>query len=246
MHLSSKNLPRWCRGIAGSERKWYAPPVGIKSFGSVGQTEDGKALFHIGFGLTGYDGPWQVEMVLGEVRGRMVVVETWIGPPEPTQSGIRHLELPTTIPDDLPDAGLTAQDLRTLHIGEVLRRLQELEDKDQLGILPKPTRVWFRESARKQQGRAKDEDFYAQVASDYLNVIRTHPAKPAIALAELYRKERGRRNTKPTEVSTWVNQARRYGWLTPSRRGVVGGEPTDKLLEWQKKQRRGRRKGGRK
>ena len=169
--------------------------------------------------------PWWVFAEVVERQGRLVIKRLYI-----------------TAGESLPQEGLTARDLRRFPIGSAVRdtrwkwRLRLFDE-----VIPPPP------PPERQQGRAREDEFYADVAVRYLAAFRKDRYRTNVVLRNDYLR-RGWSPKKATlqQVASWVRLARRYGWLTPSRRGVSGGEATEKLLAWQKKKSAERRRAARK
>jgi hypothetical protein len=92
-----------------------------------------------------------------------------------------------------------------------------------------------------RRGQHLTDDDYAQIALLYLRALRRQPLSPLKWMVANYRK-RGRRVSRD-KLRDRVHTARERGFLTDSRPGFPGGQPTKKLLDWQL-QRTRKRKGG--
>lgn len=169
---------------------------------------------------------WKVWAEVVESQGRLVIRSLHIEPR-----------------GDLPEQGLTEQDLRRLRLpgarAAAQQAIRSLESKG-LPVLSSAARRRLREPT--QQGRASDPAFYAGVALQYLDALRVAPNRPIAYMAEQL-KRGGTKRATPGTVRSWVHLARKYGWLTEGKRsqGYGGAEPTRKLKAWQKGQRGGRK-----
>ena len=199
--------------------------------------------------------PWRVEVVYVQREGRAVIASLRISIESPISGDEgEDTDNPSVVKamrDGLPPEGLTSANLRSLKLSS-LRRADETSLRalvvehglrDYLDIRPKRRRA-----RSMQQGRAFDDDFYAQLSIDYLDAVRTHPKRPLVALLKKYRlgdadlSEEDQRKLLRDRLAL----ARRHEWLTGSGKGRVGGEPGPRLIEWRKQQAkrtRSQRKG---
>ncbi len=80
----------------------------------------------------------------------------------------------------------------------------------------------------------KDE-FLAEVAEAYLEVLGDHPRSVIAALTDRYRAKRRNRHLSRNTVSGWVQKARDRGWLAGGVQGAAAAEPGSGLIEWRQK-----------
>jgi hypothetical protein len=166
---------------------------------------------------------WRVHARVAVHRGRPVVVylEVWPREDRPSPEGLTQTALRDLSMRDAVDAVLRENRRVNREFGVSLPSLWRL----------KPT---------SRQG--PNADWWAKVARYYLDALMGAQARrPIVAVAERLLHE-GIKSAERTEwVRDQVHLARKYEWLTPSRRGVGGAEPTEKLKRWERAQRRRKR-----
>jgi hypothetical protein len=174
-------------------------------------------------------GRWAIEARIEEHGGRLVIVSLVV----------------SSVAGSTPEGGVTAQLLRGIKPGDLLRFAREWEawaEERGYSLLDEESTERLRQSSRKAQGRPRGREWYAQVAMDYLAALREAPSAPIPKLVDTLT-ARGWPAT-PSLARDWVRLARDYGWLTrPVGRGRPGGTGTPQLRAWVRKQQR--RKGGR-
>jgi hypothetical protein len=167
------------------------------------------------------DGPgedWQTSVRFVIRDGRPVVAQLRVTPFQAYQ---------WSEPMDIPRQGLTASDLRKIHI--------QWDDDLHAHFAEKWSEFGAEVAvSRRRAGRyeRKDDDWYAEKAVDYLNALRQAPSRPNAWLAEQYGRQRQR--VTRNNVRDYVHGARVRGFLTSGRQGWAGAEPTDKLRAWAK------------
>ena len=164
------------------------------------------------------DGPgedWQTNLRFVIREGRPVIAQLTVSPYRATRWSAAM---------DIPPQGLTASDLRKIHIqwdddlhAHFAAKWAEFGDEVAIS----------RTRARRYEHRG--DDWYAEKAIDYLNALRQAPNRPNAWLVEQY----GRWVTRDN-VRDYVHEARVRGFLTSGRQGRAGAEPTDKLRAWAK------------
>lgn len=169
-----------------------------------------------------YGHPWQMEAVVTEQDGRLVVAEVKV-----VHRPLGHL------PGKLPRGGLTASDLRKFSLPEIIDTATSderwfLEKGPALSHLGPRERDRLREAMRGGQGRAKNDDLYGYFAEKYLQALRNHPTRPYATMRRLIRSELGE-DFSPSTLRNRVRRAREYGWLTDGTPSRAGGKPTAKL-----------------
>jgi hypothetical protein len=129
-----------------------------------------------------------------------------------------------------PRGGITVRLLRRLRPGQPLRfvsgllqrlRTEAPETARALGwtLPPAPTPPSLPRPRRGRPGRT--DLFYARVAAEYVHAVQAGSPYPVADLAR-------RRRQPPARVRDMIHTARRRGLLSPHRRGVRGGELTDR------------------
>jgi hypothetical protein len=129
-----------------------------------------------------------------------------------------------------PEGGITVRLLRRLRPGQPLRfvsdllqrlRAQAPEAARALGwtLPPAPTPSSLPRPRRGRPGRP--DLFYARVAAEYVHAVQAGSPHPVADLAR-------RRRLPPARVRDMIHTARRRGLLSSHRRGVRGGELTDR------------------
>jgi hypothetical protein len=167
------------------------------------------------------DGPgedWQTNLRFVIREGRPVIAELRILPYRATG---------WSAPMDIPSQGLTASDLRKIHI--------QWDDDLHAHFAEKWAEFGadIAVSRRAAQRYAhKDDDWYAEKAIDYLNALRHAPNRPNAWLEEQYRRQR--QWVTRDNVRDFVRGARVRGFLTSGRQGRAGAEPTENLRAWAK------------
>jgi hypothetical protein len=175
------------------------------------------------------DGVWHGEASVVEHGGRLVV---------------SRLEVKLAPDAELPPNGLGSSDLRKIRLPDAIAagryRGVELVRSLGYGKFSPETRRRLREGPRRAAGKwARGDDFYAQIALDYLKACQRAPRRANAHLSEMYLKK-GFSEATPQRITNWVSEARRrYGFLTPPpARGLAGGEKTPKLEAWEKGRKR--------
>jgi hypothetical protein len=171
---------------------------------------------------------WWVRAVLKESRGRLVPVYLEIWPQR----------------NEWPPDGITPADIRAISFSDAAAVAVRRGRAQWLGgaTLTKRARRRLREHTAPQPGRRLPDDDVAEYALEYVNAFRTDPRRPIQVLVEQY----VRRGWKVSDsvIRDRVRIARRRGFLTSPGQGSAGGEPTEKLLRWQRAQkRRAKRRG---
>lgn len=158
---------------------------------------------------TDYEGGWTVIEECGEQEGRLVVTRLTIQP----TSGV------------VPVGGINSRFLRGIQVGkmfDLLRRTAMKYPKGMQSVL-----AMFGPRKRRRKWARNDDRFYAELASDYVNVwkgkIPTPEGrdKPTEALAKL-------RGVRLQLLRSQIHLARKNGFLSEGRQGKAGGSLTDK------------------
>ena len=167
------------------------------------------------------DGPgenWQTSVRFVIRDGRPVIAELRVTPFQSYQWSKSM---------DIPPQGLTASDLRQIHI--------RWDDDLHAHFAEKWAEFGadIAVSRRKAQRYAhKNDDWYAEKAIDYLNALRHAPSRPNAWLEEQYRRQR--QWVTRDNIRDYVRGARVRDFLTSGQQGRAGAEPTDKLRAWAK------------
>jgi hypothetical protein len=146
------------------------------------------------------------------------------------QAGRLVLQQLTVRPSEkgTPPGGITSDVLRTLPTGKLLLgRLAEALQKHGHMRVPSSVAKLLRRGAKLPQWSRKDDLYYAALAAQYLNILRSPEGrrKPIEILAQ----RRGEKKT--ARMRSHVNLARRNGFLTTERQGTPGGALTAKARE---------------
>lgn len=137
---------------------------------------------------------WQgflVELVLRPIDGRKAVTELHISP-------LSNQELGQPLSSAL---------LRKLPLGRMAEDALHMELQGEIHTLSNPVR--------------RDDSFYAEVASSYLELINLRDPHPAETMSNAL-------GVSPRTVHAWLGKARKRGLLTSAGAGQAGGELTDK------------------
>jgi hypothetical protein len=150
----------------------------------------------------------------------------------PAEAGKRPPGEWSADPVHVPDGGITASVLRTVLVGEHRDGLEH-----QVDLLGKKMGASFKgflgekglkelaEEVRhlpRRQGRP--DLFYAKIAAEYVAEVEAGNRRPIRALAE-------RLGKSPDYVRQVLSESRRRAFLTPTPRGVPGGELTPRARD---------------
>lgn len=125
----------------------------------------------------------------------------------------------------VPDGGVTKRLLRTVPVGgafddvvgDFRQWIQQTFGPDALQRI-EAAPVPLRKRRKKPERLRADDLFYALLARDYADAC-IHSRRPTQTLAQA-------RNVPPEKMRSWINLARRNGFLTDTQRGKSGGELT--------------------
>ena len=166
---------------------------------------------------------WSVEVTIVEQDGQLLVNRLKVFPSS----------------EQVPEGGIGSRMLRRLPLRALAAKARAAivppEDQAQRTFFGPGALKRIREAQAKTRGSSKGDAFYAEVATAYLASLVQEPARPIMLMV----REWGRRGHQvaPSTMRDWVHLAREHGFLTKSRRGVPGGEPTAKLVAWEGRKR---------
>jgi hypothetical protein len=136
------------------------------------------------------------------------------------------------LPASVPAGGLDAMSLKSLPFGRLIR--QALADvskfahvAEELDLAPEGWGNQVENALPRPGPRGHPQRFFAEVAGEYLELIRQGDSRPNETLAR-------RHTVAPSTGQGWIKTARREGLLTSAGRGRPGGRLTAKataLLE---------------
>jgi hypothetical protein len=152
-----------------------------------------------------------VDVQLAEVQGRTVVTSIKVYPLDR---------------NNLPVNGLTARDLREVGFDQILT---EYSDASPEGA-PSPLPDVVAQELASRRGRKRSPDFYAAIADLYLRALRASPRRPVVHVAKVL--ATAGYPCGVGQVRSWVNLARKHGFLTEGVSGSAGAKPTAELLTW--------------
>lgn len=152
---------------------------------------------------------WTVVEVFAEQEGRRVVSALTIRPTE----------------SDVPVGGITARLLRQIKIGAFGGPLQEKVREFFGGASADALAVglgWTSAQRRKRaRSRRPDDLYYAVLAHEYADLLKTGTRQPIKQLAVIHGLDRPRMRSR-------IMLARRNGFLSETTRGALGGALTEK------------------
>ena len=132
--------------------------------------------------------------------------------------------------DEAPPEGITARLLHAIRLGELVDQFT----REHLGDLAAGARFFGRSAeprhalpppANRPGPRGHGEEFYVEVAQEYLEAVRDAPRRPIEAMTPRYP------GYSKANVRDWVARARYKGYLAEPGQGRPGGLPTKKLLD---------------
>jgi hypothetical protein len=150
----------------------------------------------------------------------------------PTEQGIYVLGFeimldpfwPMTTTADLPPRGITPALLRSVSLSKMKASVDlDYLQEHILGFAYHPPPSDPSRARRGPVGRG--DDFYCEIAEEYLQACRESPTRPI----EHLRKKRG--DGEYATVRSWVAKARKRGFLAPAVKGERTGAPGPRLLE---------------
>lgn len=185
------------------------------------------------------DEHWDSYVRLEAVEGQPVIAELRVLPTLMDRPGTEWLAPTLKSGDWTPDppaGGLTSRALRGVHLGRALELAYEAlgEFFERERNLPRDLPTEFAADAvavpRRPGSKGRDDQFYAVVASMYVDALERGSRKPVVdAAAALSKARRG--TYEPTYVRDLLHVARQRGLLTRPPKGRAGGQLTDKARQ---------------
>jgi hypothetical protein len=153
--------------------------------------------------VTEYAGGWTVHEECAEQAGRLVVTKVII---EPTTAIV-------------PAGGINSRFLRSIQVGQMFELLRRTATKYPAGM--SSVLAMFRPKKRRRKWARNDDRFYAELASQYVQVLKTPDGyrKPTEVLAKL-------RGVRLSLLRSQIHLARKNGFLTEGTQGKPSGELT--------------------
>jgi hypothetical protein len=186
---------------------WYVPRMPQRRPRRTGDEARAEETAHVSATfeeVVALDDVWDVAVLVTERHGRLVA------------KGLR-----VALAGNLPNAGLTARDLRRIRLGDAIQALENRERAARsrsTSLFPVASKPYALDPAER----------HPEIALAYLWGLREQPRSPIALIAKQWR-------IKRETARDWVFRAGRAGYLDNRLQGFAQAEPTEKLRTWARK-----------